>query len=217
MASLFSVPKINLTDAGCPFPIGDVYDNSIPCQNNWISDVIRIVIKLKTDANPFATFTEFDTEAEWDALFAVTEFTTGAVIYSPDAGDKSAWTPQDPAVTSNSWGQDFYSDYKGSKVVIPFWNLPANVQAEIYKSIKENPNSLECFLVTRQNNVIYLNQDGLAPTAPKWIPIQAAYFTEFSAAAGQAQMVNELRLTFDAGITAFLNVFSMSFDLLHKP
>jgi hypothetical protein len=217
MAAQFPVPKVNLTDSGCPFYIGDVYDNSVPCQNNWISDVIRIVIRLKGDVNPFTTFAFFDTEALWDALFATTEFTAGAVIYSPDAGDKSTWTPQDPAITSNSWGQDFYSDYKGTKVMIPFWNLPANVQAEIYKSIKENPNSLECFFVTRQNSVIYLNDNGLVPTAPKWIPIQAAYFTEFSAAAGQAQMVNELRLTLDAGISAFLNSYSMSFDLLHKP
>ena len=122
MASIFPVPRVNLTDSGCPFPIGAVYPRSVPCQNNWISDVIRVVIKLKSDANPFTTFPLFDAEGTWDTLFAITEFTTGAVIYTPDAGDKSNWTPQDPAVTSNSWGGKFYSDYKGSDVMVPFWN-----------------------------------------------------------------------------------------------
>jgi hypothetical protein len=38
----------------------------------------------------------------------------------------------------------------------------------------------------------------------------------FTTAPGQAQMVNELRLTFDYKIVEYLNAFELSFDLLNK-
>lgn len=216
MAAIYNLPLINSNDSGCPFPIGDTYGRSIPCQTNWISDCIRIVLKLKSDPNPFTTFALFDTEGTWDTLFAIGAFTTGSVLYSPDFGDRATWTNQEPATTTNSFGGEFFSDYKGNKVSIPFWNLPPNIQAEILKSVNENPNGLECMFVTRDNRVIYLNDNSPAPTAPLWIPIQAALFMSFTTAPGQAQMVNELRLTFDYKIVEYLNAFELSFDLLNK-
>jgi hypothetical protein len=218
MAQKYSTPLVTLNAADCPFPIGSVNPRTSPCASNDFADIIRVVLKKKSTPNPFTTFLQFETEATWDALLLTPlPFTANSVIYTPDFGDRMQVTPNAPDESVNGWNVKTYSSWKGSDITIPFWNLQANIDAEMYKSIKENPNNLEALFVTRQNQILYLNDpNSLTPTAPSWFNVTSALFMEGETASGQAQYVNNLMLTLDAGQTSFRNLYTIDFDLLNK-
>lgn len=180
-----------------------------------LRDIKRIVLKKKSGANPFTTIVLLQTELTWDTLLALTTADTPDNVLLSTKVYNSTETGGEANILTSDSGDMRVTHYTEDQIMVQFAFLDPTMSNDLMATIRDNPNSLECYIVNTDGRIRHgLDETGLIP---EWIPIKLATFKSRDASGRSNPETNDVMLYFDEEVlTNALQLTTLDFDIFTK-